>query len=271
MKLHNCKIFYSDNSLHVFVSFYVTTKTMYVINKNLTKYSKKLSASTRRPFNSGIARQFFKPPTRKIKLKIKRTQKMRNKKYLLSNNLNENIHLKEFQEIFLESLVLYTKNKLNVSVTLQNLNRSKHLSDIQIKNLKIVFKQLRKFIRKPFFKEAMNILFVNVSKRKSAKLLADYISNQLRLNQLKTDQMTISRKDNYFFGFLKQTILLFVKSDISCLRGVKIVIKGRFNKAPRARSNKIHFGKFSLQSFNSKVNYSQSTAYTTNGTFGVKV
>jgi len=105
----------------------------------------------------------------------------------------------------------------------------------------------------------------------SAKLLAEFISDQFRLNQLRTDQRTVSRKDNYFLGFLKQTIMLFVKYDPACLAGVKIAIKGRFNRAPRARTAKIHFGKFSLQSFSSKVDYYQSTAYTSNGTFGVKV
>ena len=271
MKVHNCKIHYSDNSLRVFVSFYVTTKTMYVINKSLTTYSKNLSKRTKRAFSGKQKRRFFKAPARRIKSKMKRVQKISNKKYLPSNEFKLNSHLEEFQEIFLESLMLYTKNKLNISVTLQNLNCGKHLSDIQIENLKIIFKQLKKFAKQPFFKEAINILFINVSKRKSAKLLADFISNQLRLNQLKTDQTTVSRKDNYFLGFLKQTILLFIKSDISCLTGVKITIKGRFNKAPRARTSKIHFGKFSLQSFDSKIDYSQSTAYTTNGTFGVKV
>ena len=64
--------------------------------------------------------------------------------------------------------------------------------------------------------------------------------------------MAISRKDNYFLGFLKQTIMLLIKSDVSRLTGIKIVIKGRFNRAPRAKTNIICFGKFSLQSFNSK-------------------
>lgn len=65
--------------------------------------------------------------------------------------------------------------------------------------------------------------------------------------------------------------MLLVKSEMSCLTGVKIVVKGRFNRAPRARTKIIHYGKFSLQSFNSKIDYHQSTAYTVNGTFGVKV
>ena len=103
------------------------------------------------------------------------------------------------------------KNKIDVSVTLQNLNRYKQLSHTQTESLKILFRQLRKYVRNSFFKEAINVLFITILKRKSAKLLADFISDQFRLNQLRTDQRTISRKDNYFLGFLKQVIMLFLK------------------------------------------------------------
>jgi len=41
IKIHNCKIFYSDSSLQIFVSFYLTTKTFYIINKHVVKYSSK--------------------------------------------------------------------------------------------------------------------------------------------------------------------------------------------------------------------------------------
>ena len=212
-------------------------------------------------------------PSREIKLETKKVQKIRNLRSLSFDKVEPYVivGLKGFQEILLGSLITYTKNKTNVSVTLQNLNRYKQLSHVQIKNLKIIFRQLRKFVRNSFFKEAINVLFINISKRKSAKLLAEFISDQFRLNQLRTDQMAISRKDNYFLGFLKQTVMLFIKSETSCLTGMKIAIKGRFNRAPRARTSKIHFGKFSLQSFNSKIDYYQSTAYSINGTFGVKV
>ena len=279
MKVHNCKIFYSDSSLRIFVSFYITTKTISIINKNLTDYSKKITTYTRRVSSkkkmSWKEKKRFKMklPSREIKLKTKRVQKIRNMKSLSFDKVEpyEIVSLKGFQEILLGSLITYTNNKTNVSVTLQNLNRYKQLSHVQIKNLKIIFRQLRKFVRNSFFKEAINVLFINISKRKSAKLLAEFISDQFRLNQLRTDQMAISRKDNYFLGFLKQTVMLFIKSETSCLTGMKIAIKGRFNRAPRARTSKIHFGKFSLQSFNSKIDYYQSTAYSINGTFGVKV
>lgn len=281
MKVHNCKIFYSDNSLRIFVSFYITTKTISIINKNLTEYSKKITTYTRRTSSKkkggwkekNKKRLKMRLPSREIKLETKKVQKIRNAKSLSFARVEPYVivGLKGFQEILLESLITYTKNKINVSVTLQNLNRYKQLSHVQIKDLKIIFRQLRKFIRNSFFKEAINVLFINISKRKSAKLLAEFISDQFRLNQLRTDQMAISRKDNYFLGFLKQTIMLFIKSETSCLTGMKIAIKGRFNRAPRARTSKIHFGKFSLQSFNSKIDYYQSTAYSINGTFGVKV
>ena len=287
MKIHNCKIFYSESSLQIFISFYVTKKTIYIINKTLTKYSKKLSTRTRRAFSKKknwkrrnwsrkvkMKKKFwFKSPSRKKKLEIKKIQKIRNIKSSSFNEfrLYKITNLKEFQEILLESLVKYTKNKMDISVTLQNLNCHNQLSQIEVESLKIIFRQMRKFVKNSFFKEAINIFFVSILKRKSARLLAEFISDQFRFNQLRTDQMSISRKDNYFLGFLKQTIMLLVKYESSCLAGIKIAIKGRFNRAPRARTVKIHFGKFSLQSFSSKIDYYQSTAYTINGTFGVKV
>lgn len=220
IKIHNCKIFYSESSLQVFISFYVTAKAINVIYKNLTKYSKKLLTYTSRasskyksPNQKKIMKPQFKLPSPKVKLEIKKIQKVTIKKGLLSTKSNPSlaVGLKKFQDILLESLMKYTKNKIDVSVTLQNLNRYKQLSYTQTESLKILFKQLRKYVRNSFFKEAINVLFITILKRKSAKLLADFISDQFKLNQLRTDQRTISRKDNYFLGFLKQAIMLFLK------------------------------------------------------------
>ena len=121
-------------------------------------------------------------------------QKVKNKRNLSLKSFKANQSLKKFQEILIESLASYTKNKVKISVTLQNLNRYKRLSHAQIKNLIVIFKQLKKFVRNSFFKEAINILFITVTKRKSAKLLAEFISDQFRLNQLRSDQIAISRK-----------------------------------------------------------------------------
>lgn len=250
IKIHNCKIFYSDNSIQIFISFYITGKTINIMDTNLTKYRKNFS----------------------IKVKRLYVEKMM-KKNILPHRLNikQRVLLKKFENVLLECLSLYTRGKVNIFLKLQNINKCKQLSYNQIKNYKIIFKQLKKFVKNSFFKEAVNILFINISKRKSAKLLAEFISYQFRLNQIKSDQIAISRKDNYFLGFIKQSIKLLINTEISRLTGAKVVIKGRFNKAPRAKKVIMQFGKFSLQSIESKIDYYQSTAYTINGTFGIKI
>lgn len=250
IKIHNCKIFYSENSLQLFISFYLTEKAINIIDKTLTKSQKKFSIRVKQ--------------LHVTKIKKKNT-------WPYSLNSKQTVLLKKFEDVLLESLSIYTKRKIHIFIKLQNLNKSKQLSYNQIKNCKIVFKQLKKFIRNSFFKEAINILLINISKRKSAKLLAEFISYQFKLNQVRSDQTAISRKDNYFLGFLKQSVKVLINTEISRLTGAKITIKGRFNRAPRAKKVIMQFGKFSLQSINSKIDYFQSTAYTINGTFGIKV
>jgi hypothetical protein len=166
MKIHNCKIFYSHGFLQVFVSFYITTKTIYIIRKNLTRYSKKLSTQIKRTSSKKKnwkykkkRRSQFKLPSQKIRLKIKKIQKVKSKNGLTYHKSNPwlALGLKGFQEILLESLIKFTRKKINISVTLQNLNRHKQLSYNQLEGLKRIFKQLRKFVKNSFFKEAMNI------------------------------------------------------------------------------------------------------------------
>jgi ribosomal protein S3 len=168
-----------------------------------------------------------------------------------------------FTEILLESISGFTKKKVNVSFTFHNLNGklSLKLNRAQISPLKKMKLQLKQFSRASFFKEAMNILFIVARKRQSSKLLAQFIAFQL----------SATKRHNYFLIFLKQALSLMLKSKFSFASGIKIVIKGRFNAAPRARSKTIQVGNISLQFFEARISYSQTTAYTPNGTFGIKV
>jgi len=255
IKIHNCKVCYSAYSLEIAISFYITEKTISLIDKiNILK----------KPLDY---KQSFSTVYKRLQIR------KRIRKNILNTELStrQEIVLHKFQEILLESLSVYTEKNCNINIIFQNLNENKQLLHAHKKDLKTIFKQLRKFNKNSFFKEAVNIFFICAWKRKSAKLLAEFISDQFKLNQLKTDQASISRKDNYFLGFLKQSLDLVLKSSKSSVTGIKIAIKGRFNKAPRAKKIIMHFGKFSLPSFNSKIDYFQSTAYTSNGTFGIKV
>ena len=95
MKIHNCKIFYSHSSLQVFISFYITAKTIHVLRKNLTKYSKKLSTLVKRTSFRGKnwkrmnkKKSRFELPSQKIRLKIKKIQKVKSKNGLTYHKSN---------------------------------------------------------------------------------------------------------------------------------------------------------------------------------------
>lgn len=261
LNLHSVKINYSENLLHFFISYHIAIKTIYVLNKTHSDQNITIKDDRGHKKNNFIYKRM------KILKKVKNAlsyKKFQTKQISRSNN---------FGETLLESLSIYTKRKVNISLTLQNLNVNLHsqLKKKKAENLKNIMLQLKKFVKNPFFKEAVNVLFVVVTKRKSAKLLSDFISNQIKLNQLRTDQSRMSKKDNYFIGFLKQALEVFVKSDVSNIKGIKLMISGRINGAARARSIILQFGNLPLQSFAAKIDYSQSTSFTSNGTFGVKV
>jgi ribosomal protein S3 len=93
-------------------------------------------------------------------------------------------------------------------------------------------------------------------------LLSHFIATQLK--KLK--------RHNFFLRFIKNTLLLFNTMTFSKLEGIKIKIKGRFNKAPRARHKIIAIGNdVPVLTLKAKIDYAETTSFTSNGTFGVKV
>ena len=167
-----------------------------------------------------------------------------------------------FTEMLLESITKFTKYKISISINLYDLNRKLSLTiqKSQVASLKKIKTQLRQFKRAQFFKETLNVLFVAIKKRESSKLLSQFIALQL----------STTKRHNFFLIFLKQSLILLLQSNFSAVNGVKIVIKGRFNGAPRARSQTLQIGTVPLQFFEAQINYSEATAYTPNGTFGIK-
>jgi ribosomal protein S3 len=55
------------------------------------------------------------------------------------------------------------------------------------------------------------------------------------------------------------------------IKGIKIKIKGRINRRPRAKYRIITIGNIPFMTLKSDIDYSETTAYTSNGTLGVKV
>ena len=86
--IHNCKIFYSDNSLQIFVYFYTTIKTIYIINKKVVK---KIKPSLKDPK--------LKNNKNKIRTTSKNLQEItQNKTFSFhKNEPNQNIYFEKFQ------------------------------------------------------------------------------------------------------------------------------------------------------------------------------
>ena len=122
---------------------------------------------------------------------------------------------------------------------------------------------LRRESRNQFFKETVNILVISVIRKNSAQLLAKFIAYQLGN----------MKRHSFFLIFLKRFIITLIsEKKFSNISGVKFAIKGRFNGVPRSTHKFINIGKnIPVLTLNSKIDYGESTAYTSNGTFGVKI
>jgi hypothetical protein len=240
-----CKIQRSEESLNIYISYYITLKSLNLIHN--------INAS------------------QKIIVKKKNINKNINKKrswiiYLLKKKLyNRNFshNTNTFAEKLLESLTLFTNKTLNINIVLQNLNKglSLRFKDFQLKSFSKTIIKLRKYFKALFFRECINILSIAIKKKNSSKLLAEFLSFQF----------SVMKRHNLFLNFFKRALILMINSKFSCINGIKILIKGRLNGKPRSSSKTLQIGKVSLQTLDSKINHSQSVAFSQYGTFGIKV
>jgi len=137
------------------------------------------------------------------------------------------------------------------------------MSKVTFKIIKTnILTKLRKYEQNEFFNGGVNLMLYCVINKKSSYLLAEFIANNLK--KLK--------RHNFFLKFVKATLSLFSTKKCSRVKGIKIKISGRFNGRPRARSRTISIrSSIPTININSKINYSEATSFTANGTFGVKV
>lgn len=172
--------------------------------------------------------------------------------------------LNNFSETIIEGINLFTKQKYDIFITFQNVNKSLslRLTSFQSQLFREIVLKFRRYSKSFFFKEMVNIMLIVTLKYKSSKLLADYIASNLSL---------MKKRHYNFLRLIKQMLTLLINSKFSCIKGLKIIIGGRFNGAPRSRHKIIQIGKIPLQTLKANIDYSKSTAFTPNGTFGIKI
>ena len=64
---------------------------------------------------------------------------------------------------------------------------------------------------------------------------------------------------------------MLLKQKHSRIKGVKILIKGRLNNAARSNNRQIKIGMIPLMTKSRTISYSETTAFTSNGTIGIKI
>jgi len=278
IKLQNFFIHRSSNVIKIFISYTNTPKvSSHILQKNLNKisylkllkqcikkkyflkkrYIRRLKAyfHRRKYYNRFKKRKAFKPKA------IKKTVTFN--KNILRSVKTTSLVSKTFITKFLTILQDYFFYLRNICIYFQNLNKGLSLRIRKPDSLlfrKLILK-LRFYKKAYFFKDFVSIMPILLIKKKTAHLLSDYISSNLCL----------TKRHYYFLTFLKRALKTIILSKLSKLQGVRIEIKGRFNGANRARKRIINIGRIPLQTLYSNIDYSSTTSYTSNGTFGIKV
>lgn len=252
--LHKCRLNFSNFAVNVFLSVYKTEHKSFTFRKNARKAKENLVLQNEKLITlKNRIEKYYKqkrsPKNFSNRLKyVKISRSYRNCLLELKSGTS-NLSTK-----ILESLNLFTNGKFNINLAVREINFINS-------STKQALLSLRKFEKTPFFKEGKSLFIPLITQKDSAKLLGTFIATQLS---------TIKRH-NFFFNFLQESLALIMDQKLSKVQGVKILIKGRLNNAARSRSRLIKVGKISLLEINSKIDYSESTSYTSNGTFGVKV
>jgi len=281
LDIHDINLYYNQKTISIYISYFYTKKTLLLMkkesdhlnfkmkrhkfkkNRNLVSH-KWLTKHSRK--SEKISDFFMKKQENLSKLKIKRIKILSKfKLYSLKSKYNYNKFAKknEFLQKILETLTKFTNNRFNIKLILQNLNKGLTINlglseKIQIKRKLLLLKQ---YSRKDFFHEGLKTIITVIKIRKSSILLANYINKNLK----------VLKKHNYFLIFLKKTLIHLINLKSSKVEGIKILINGRLNGAPRAKNKLIIVGDIPVQTIKKDIDYNQLTCYTKNGTFGIKI
>ena len=259
--LHECKLNFSNFVMNIFVSVHKTERKTYTLKKNSLLHGENFNLQAKKivKLKKKLMKKYSleKESSGNFSNKLKYIKALRfYKQCLLKLKTNRALNLDGLVKKILENLSLFTHNKFSINLTVQEINFINSNS-----GAKQILLSFRKFERTPFFKEGKSLFIPLITRKNAAQLLGTFIAAQLE---------TIKRH-NFFFNFLQESLTLIINQKFSKVKGVKIIIAGRLNNAARSRNKIIKSGKISLLKIDSKINYSESTAFTSNGTLGIKV
>lgn len=130
---------------------------------------------------------------------------------------------------------------------------------------KLVYLQRSKDLRNYFSETIETLYFVlGTFSYGNAALLGKLISYMIEKNRKHTSTVRFLKKS-------LQTFFQNLPTDFFAIEGIKVLIKGRFNKRRRTKTIVIQEGQISLQTIKTPIDYYQTQAITLYGAFGIKV
>lgn len=152
----------------------------------------------------------------------------------------------------LKTLNNFTKNKFHINLKILNLNSHNKCSSKKTSNINLSRYKIPEI-------EQLYPLIAN--QENTAKLLGTFMAEYLKT----------TKRHNFFLRSLKKSLNLILNRQSSKIKGIKILIKGRLNNAARSRIKYIKIGTIPLITKNQNSDYAETTAFTSNGTIGIKV
>ena len=259
--LSECRIQRSNNSLNIFIDFYLIsitiTKWKYLINILKNTIIKSKLTKTKSITDYILKKKDINVNLFYIVESVLSQNKFIKKKLINKLETKKTTPIKNFNNILLHKKIIKTlfkfTNVSKINLRLNNLQNNQLLTQNH--------KELNIYNKKSFYKETLNIMNLIYNNKGSAELLCKYLILQFK----------ILKKHNLFLIFLKRVLQHFNKLDNTKIEGIKIIVNGRFNGAPRSRGKIIQYGKLPLQTIKTNIDYYYNQAYSVYGVFGIKV
>jgi len=190
-------------------------------------------------------------------------------------------HVFQDLEILIQEVQINrTVNKLTIKVLICTALISKN--DLVLFNEKKLFQRAFLYIYKMLNNRFQKFHFILENDNnifKTALVLSTYLARQLEVNQHDPFFLTIDDLLRELNSEMSQTQaltqrskrLLLSKSSVKRIKGLKFKITGCINRVRMASQESILIGSVPLQTCAANIDYSKATAFTKNGTFGVKV
>lgn len=198
-----------------------------------------------------------------FKSSVKKTLERAMQNYKLLKGKKARTSNYSFLNLFFKVFSFFFKKTLKITLIFKFLNKKFKNNRKTKRDLKKrIITSLRKFTRNTFFKPGVNLMFLIGEQKESAEMISTFISTSIKN----------FKKHKLFLKFIKKSLYALAKRKKGVIKAVAVQLKGRINGNDRARSYVVSFKKLpTVLQIGSRINYSETTAFTPDGTLSVKV